>query len=202
MISLYLGQQSWLHRQPAGFKLLILAAISIALYPVINLWLLATMLLGTLLLYWSLGRQALRQLKLLRPLLPLFALMFLLQWWSVGWQEGLGLILRMSTLILLANLITMTTRMEAMMDAVMPLFAPLRWLGVDTRRIAFAVTLLIRFIPVLMAVLDSLLEAWRARGGGKQVWRLAIPMTIQAIRLSDTVSEALAARGGISRKAP
>lgn len=198
MISLYLARQSWLHRWPAGAKLGGLALISIALYFVSHPLLMALPLVGVLTIYASLGTQALRQLVLLRPLLFLFAAMFLVQWWTVGLSAGLVLVLRMATLVLLANLVTLTTRMDAMMTAVTPILRPLQWVGVDPKRIAFAVALLIRFIPVLMATLHSLREAWRARGGGRQVWRLAIPMTIQAIRLSDHVAEALAARGGIS----
>jgi biotin transport system permease protein len=198
MISLYLAQKSWLHRLPAGVKLLSLAAISLLLYPVEQPAILLGVLTITLLAYASLDKAALQQLLALKALLPLFSLIFLLQWWSVGFAAAAVLVMRMLTLILLANLITLTTRMDDMMDAVMPLFAPLRLLGVDTRRIAFAVTLLIRFIPVLMAVVSHLLDAWKARGGGRKLWRLAIPLTIQSIRLSDNVAEALAARGGIS----
>ncbi|MCH8550773.1 MAG: energy-coupling factor transporter transmembrane protein EcfT [Natronospirillum sp.] len=197
MISLYLAQTGWLHRWPAGLKLLVLALASIGLYFVsIAHWVLFA-LLGVLSLYASLGRPALRQLRLLRPLLLLFALMFLVQWWSVGLEAGLTLVLRMCTLILLANLVTLTTRMDAMMDAISPLLAPLRLIRVEPARIAFAVALVIRFVPVLLSQLHSLREAWNARGGGRQLWRLAIPMTLQAIRLSDHVAEGLAARGGI-----
>lgn len=197
MISLYLAQQGWLHRWPAGLKLLALAAISIGLYFVARPALMGASLAAVLGLYASLGRPALRQLVLLRPLLLLFAVMFLVQWWSVGLAAGLTLVLRMSTLILLANLVTMTTRMDAMMAAIAPLLAPLRLIRIEPARIAFAVALVIRFVPVLLAQLHNLREAWATRGGGRQLWRLAIPMTIQSIRLSDHVAEALAARGGI-----
>ena len=202
MISLYLAQRSWLHQVPAGIKLLALAVVSVALFPVTELWLMGFALVVTFALYASTGREALKQLRLLKPLLPLFVLIFLLQWWSIGWVGGLLLVLRMGTLILLANLVTLTTRMDDMMAALRPLFWPLRLFGVQPARIAFAVALLIRFVPVLMAVVHSLLDAWRARGGGKHVWKLAVPLTIQAIRMSDHVAEAIAARGGISPAPP
>lgn len=198
MISLYLAQRRWLHRVPAGLKLVALAVFSVALFPVTELLLMGSALALTLALYASTGKESLKQLRLLKPLLPLFLFIFLLQWWSIGWVEGLLLVLRMGTLILLANLVTLTTRMDDMMAALRPLFWPLQLLGVKPERIAFAVALLIRFVPVLMAVLHSLLDAWRARGGGKHVWKLAVPLTIQAIRMSDHVAEAIAARGGIS----
>ncbi|MFY0663168.1 MAG: energy-coupling factor transporter transmembrane protein EcfT [Natronospirillum sp.] len=202
MISLYLAQRSWLHRTPAGIKLLALAVVSISLFPVSHLGLMGSALGITLALYASIGREAVKQLRLLKPLLPLFLLIFLLQWWSIGWADGLLLVLRMATLVLLANLVTLTTRMDDMMAALRPLFWPLQVFGVNPARIAFAVALLIRFVPVLMAVVLNLLDAWRARGGGKQVWKLAVPLTIQAIRMSDHVAEAIAARGGISPPLP
>lgn len=198
MINLYIAQNSWIHRMPAGIKLLALAVISLLLFPVEQPALLLGVLIITLLTYASLGSAAMHQLLAMKVLLPLFSLIFLMQWWSIGLTAAAALVLRMVSLILLANLITLTTRMDDMMNAVTPLFSPLRLLGVDTRRIAFAVTLLIRFIPVLMSVINHLLDAWKARGGGRKLWRLAIPLTIQSIRLSDNVSEALAARGGIS----
>lgn len=198
MISLYLARQSWLHRLPASLKLGGLALISIGLYFVSSAIAMLIALIAVLLLYATLGRSALRQLRLLKPLLWLFAIMFLVQWWTIGLAAGLVLVLRMASLVLLANLVTLTTRMDAMMQAVTPLLHPLQWIGADPRRIAFAVALLIRFVPVLMATIHDLKEAWQARGGGRQIWRLAIPLTIQAIRMSDHVAEALAARGGIS----
>ncbi len=198
MISLYLSQSSWMHRLPAGVKLLLLMISSLLLYPITHLALMGVLLLATFLLYLSVGKLAIKQLVLLKPLLPLFGLIFLMQIWTVGVEPALLLVLRMIILILLANLITLTTRMDDMMTALTPVFMPLKWLGVKPERIAFAVTLLIRFIPVLMGNIQHLMEAWRARGGKKQIWKLAIPLTIQSIRLSDHVADALSARGGVS----
>lgn len=197
MISLYFPGHSRLHRLPAGIKLSGLAVISIGLYPIQSpLWLLPAVLL-VIFAYHSLGTGGLARMLIIKPLLPLFVLIFAVQWWTQNLASALVLLQRMLVLILLANLITLTTRMDAMMDAVLPLLSPLRWLGIRTERIAFAVALLVRFVPVLMAVMLNLLEAWKARGGGRAVWQLAIPMMINAIRLSDHVAEALAARGGI-----
>ena len=198
MISLFLGQRTWLHGVPAGLKLVVLAASSVVLFPIQHAGWQAVALSVVLALYMSAGPTALRQLRLMRPLIPLFALIFALQWWSFGWSVGLTLVLRMSTLVLLANLVTLTTRMDDMLAALRPVLLPLQWLGLSPDRLAFAVGLLVRFVPVLLAVLEQLLDTWRARGGNRQVWKLAIPLTIQSIRMADHVAEALAARGGIT----
>ncbi|MEX2321736.1 MAG: energy-coupling factor transporter transmembrane component T, partial [Saccharospirillum sp.] len=154
-------------------------------------------LLAVILAYRSLGPESGSYLWVIKPLIPMFILIFAVQTWSQSVSAATLMLLRMLTLIWLANLVTLTTRMDAMMDAVMPLLSPLRLVGVAPHRIAFTVALFVRFVPVLMAVLNSLLEAWKSRGGGRGVWRLAIPMLINAIRLSDHVAQALAARGGV-----
>ncbi|GGX66554.1 energy-coupling factor transporter transmembrane component T family protein [Saccharospirillum salsuginis] len=197
MISLYVQRQTWLHRMPAGAKLIGLAAVSVALYPVTTAWWLLPVLIAVAGAYASLGPGGLARLWIVKPLVPMFVLIVGLQWWTQSLNAALVLLQRMLIVIWLANLVTLTTRMEAMMEAVMPLLTPLKWFRVDPARVAFAVALLVRFVPVLMAVMLNLLEAWKARGGGRQVWRLAIPMMINAIRMSDHVSEALAARGGV-----
>ncbi len=197
MMTLYVHRQSWLHRQPAGLKLLVLMATSIALYALTSLWTAGAALIAVILAYRSLGSAGWSYLWVVKPLLPMFILIFVVQTWSQSVSAAVLMLLRMLTLIWLANLVTLTTRMDAMMDAVMPLLAPLRRVGVAPHRIAFTVALFVRFVPVLMAVLNSLLEAWKSRGGGRAVWRLAIPMLINAIRMSDHVAQALAARGGV-----
>lgn len=198
MLSLYLPGPSWLHSVAAGWKLAALLGLSILLYQ----WPILPLLLGlqllTLWAYCSLGSPGRLQLRrVLQMLAPLFGLIFLLQGWLLDWNSALILLLRMLVLVLLANLISLTTTLEAMLAALTPLFAPLAWMGWQPARFAFAISLFIRFVPVLLAVLQHLHAAWQARGGGYQLWRLAIPLTIQTLRMSDQVAEALAARGGI-----
>lgn len=197
MISLYVQRDTWLHRLPAGIKLIGLAAVSVALYPVSVAGWLVPCLVAVVAAYASLGAGGLSRLWIVKPLIPMFVLIVGVQWWTQSLNDALVMLQRMLVVIWLANLVTLTTKMDAMMNAVMPLLTPLKWVRVDPARVAFAVALLVRFVPVLMAVMLNLMEAWKARGGGRQVWRLAIPMMINAIRLSDHVSEALAARGGI-----
>lgn len=197
MISLYMAGRSPLHRLPAWLKLAGLVLISLVIYPIDQpLWLLLV-LLAVAAGYASLGSGGLQRLRLVKPMLPILLLILPFQAWTQGWNAGLVLLQRILILVLLANLVTLTTSMDAMMAAVMPLLRPLRWVGVAPHRLAFAVALLVRFVPVLMALTAGLLEAWRARGGGRRQWRLAVPLLINAIRMSDHVAEALAARGGI-----
>jgi len=201
MISLYLAERTWLHAVPAGWKLLALAVISLAVAPFDSLALMAGLVVAVLALYASLGRAALRQIALLRPLWPLLAILFALHWWNGHAALGVAVMLRLVAMILLANAVTMTTRMDAMMDAIEPLLGPLRLVGVSPRRMALAVAMMIRFIPLLFALWEALNESWRARTGKRGGWRLLAPFCIQTLRLSHNTAEALAARGGAPRGA-
>lgn len=199
MISLYLPERTWLHGVPAGWKLLALALVSLAVAPVDSLALMAGLVAAVLVLYASLGRAALAQIALLRPMWPLFAILIGLHWWNGDVVFGLVVCLRILAMVLLANAVTMTTRMDAMMDAVEPLLAPLAWFGVAPRAVALAVAMMIRFVPLLFALWESLNESWRARTGRRGGWRLLAPFCIQTVRLSHHTAEALAARGGAPR---
>jgi len=200
MLSLYLPQQSWLHRLPAGLKLLTLALTSIALYQFQTMNFMVPVLIATLAIYLSMGKTGLHQLKVIRPLILLFVFLFLFQGLTQDWTGAFLLLGRMLILIWLAHLITLTTRIQQMLDVVTPLFSPLKWIGMRPDSVAFSVILLIRFVPVLLLMLEQLQQAWQSRKGGRQQWKLATPLLINAIRMSDQVSDALAARGGIPRK--
>lgn len=199
MISLYLPERTWLHGVPAGGKLLALALISLVAAPLDSLPVMAALLVVVLALYASLGKVALRQIALLRPLWPLFLILLAFHWWNGDLLAGLVVLTRILAMVLLANAVTMTTRMDAMMDAVEPLLAPLRLFGGSPRAVALAVAMMIRFVPLLFALWEALNDSWRARTGKRGGWRLLAPFCIQTLRLSHHTAEALAARGGAPR---
>lgn len=196
MISLYLPGETWIHKMPVRLKLLGLAAVSIAVFPVADPIILGGVLLVVLALYASLGGAGMRQVLLLRPLLPLLAIIFFLHGLSGSWVMGLTSVLKLVAMVLLANLVSVTTRMDDMLDAVQPLFWPLGLFGASPRKPALAVALVIRFAPVLLSVYSSLREAYQARTGRRGSWRLVAPLALQALRMSENVAEALTARGG------
>ncbi|MTI44265.1 biotin transport system permease protein [Roseibium hamelinense] len=196
MISVYLDRPTWAHRRSAGMKLGLLALCSVLLLPQDSLILFIGCLAGALTLYASLGRDGLSQVLLLKPMIVFFGIILVFHGLFTGWQEGFVVVLRLIVMVLLANFVSITTRMDDMMDAVMPLFVPLKWLGGSPRTIALAVALVLRFVPVLMTVYGGLSESYRARGGKQGSWRLIAPFALQSLRLSENVAEALSARGG------
>lgn len=196
MISVYLQGDSWAHQVPAGLKLLAVALASLALFQVTSLWVYLICLCAVLLCYASLGRAGLAQLKLLRALSFFLVLLALMHWYSDTLHDGALAIVRLLTMVLAANFVSVTTRMDDMMAAVQPLFRPLALVGLSPRKAALGVTLVLRFAPHMLVVYGMLREAWRARTGSRNSWRLLAPFAIQSLRMSDNVAEALKARGG------
>lgn len=196
MISLYMAGDSWAHRLPARVKLGFLFALSLLVLPFNTLLFSAGLLVFVVMLYASLGRQGLEKLKVVRPLLWMMAIILLVHVVLGDIELGIIAVFRLLAMVLLATFISITTRMEALMDAVEPLFRPLRVFGISPRRVSLAVALVIRFVPVLLAVYASLQEAYKARTARSNSWRLLAPFALHAIKTTDHVAEALTARGG------
>jgi biotin transport system permease protein len=195
MIAGYIAHATWLHRVPAGTKLIALAALSIVVLPVTD-WRVLTLGLGlVLVLYASLGREVSSRLVLLRPLMPFLIAIALLQGWLETWPAATAAIARVLFMVLAANLVTFTTTMQGMIDALAPVMSPLRGLGVNPRAPALAVALVLRFVPVLLAAWQQREEAWRARTGRRASIRLIPSFIAEALRMADQVAEALDARG-------
>jgi len=111
-------------------------------------------------------------------------------------MQGLGITLRLSSIIALSNLMTMTSRLSDLLELVQRAFKPLRKLGINTRPVEIAVALVVRYTPVLIVKGGMLLEAWRARSNRRNHWRVVFPFCLVAIDDAEHVADALKARGG------
>lgn len=195
MIGGYLDARSPLHRLPAGVKLVALAVLSVLLLPIEAPAVLGLALGGVLLVYVRLGRRGMARLRQWLVLAPLLVIIGLLQLWAASWTVAAASVLRILLMVLLADLVTLSTRLEDMMDAVLVVLRPLQRFGLDTRRLSLAVALVIRFVPVLLASWQARVEAWRARSGRRVGLALVGAFFAGALRSADQVAEALDARG-------
>ena len=195
MIGGHLYPQTWLHHLSASLKLLALLVMTI-FFVAQQYWLVFAFALGVVLaVYASLGRQALRRLLQLRALLPLLLIIYGLQLYTSGYNQAAVSAGRLLLMIMLADLVTMTTPMQMMLDTIAPLFKPFERFGVNARKMALAIALVIRFIPVLFDIWTRRREAWRARTSRRVPMLLIKLFLLDTLQMADHVAEALDARG-------
>ncbi|WP_413204659.1 energy-coupling factor transporter transmembrane component T family protein [Rhodospirillum sp. A1_3_36] len=186
---------SLLHRTPAGWKLLALAALGTGLFFVASPWILGACAALAFLAYPVCGLGWGRGWAQIRAMAFFLALIAGSQAWLAGWASAMEVTARLITLILGASLVTFTTPLSALMETLERILTPLRHLGVQPQALAFALTLTIRFIPVLMALAQETKEAMIARGRERAWFAMAVPLVIRALRMADQVAEAVEARG-------
>ena len=195
MIGGYATRRTWLHRVPAGGKLIALMAGSLALLSVNDLRVLLVVLALIGAVYVQFGRDGWLRLRSLRPLVLLLAIVGAFQTYAAGWESGTALVTRLLAMILLADLVTMTTTMSALMDAMAPVLRAVCPRSVNHRKISLAIALVLRFVPVLLARWQARQEAWQARTNRRVPPRLVAAFVVETLQLADHVAEALEARG-------
>ncbi|MFN7222768.1 MAG: energy-coupling factor transporter transmembrane component T family protein [Paracoccaceae bacterium] len=196
MLTLTSPVETPLHRLPSGGKLATLAAFTFALFLTNSIWLLSLSLLAVGALHLTGGMTFARHgLRMLRPLWPFVVVVGLWHLWLSEAGTGSAIILRMVAAVAAANLVTMTTRLSDMIVVLEWLARPLAPI-LPPRRLALAIALVIRFIPVLSERAALLTQAWRARSGRKPGWRLIGPVALAALDDAENVAAALRARGG------
>lgn len=185
-------------RPPAGLKLLMLAGATLAIFSLGGPASAGMALAGVVALYLAGGlRLAKFGLKMLRSLWPFVAVLVIWHGVTGDWRNGSAIAARMVAAVALANLVTMTTRLDDMLAVVEWLAAPLARVGLSPRRLAVAIALVLRFTPVLMGRVATLAQAWKARSPRRPNWRLVLPSLLVALDDADHVAEALRARGGV-----
>ena len=97
--------------------------------------------------------------------------------------------------VAIAALVTLTTRVTAMLDVCQRLLRPLRRIGVDPDRIGLVLALTIRCIPLMVDIVHAVSEARKARGAGFSIRAIAAPAVVRALRSADAMGDALIARG-------
>lgn len=196
MLSLYSAQPTWLHRVAAAPKLAALCVLGTSLLLVGDLrWLLGGCALA-IALFASLGKPAWRFARHLRGVVVLAVLIAAFHAWLGSPALGAASALRLVTGILLATMLTLTTRFDDLLDVLESLLKPLQPLGVPTARLSLALALVLRFIDVFHGQWQRLDDAHRARTGRTGGFRLLAPLTLRTLQTADRVADALAARLG------
>ena len=194
-LELYRAGTSPLHRLGAGPKLLGLCVGGTSLFCVFSLPIVILGLAGVSSLYLVAGFAPRVLVAQLRPVWWVFLLIFGAQAAFGNGLTGLLLVMRLATLLLMACLVTLTTRSSDMIDAITRAFAVLRPLGVNPARVGLTFSLTLRFLPVLAQTSAEVREAQRARGLEGSVIAMAIPVTVRTLKMANEIAEAIEARG-------
>ena len=195
MIALFLPGHSLLHRAPADAKLagLILLALLISLWPhtSITIAIAGLLVVGLYALALFPPSVLLRQLWLAKWVVVLMVatqLVFLTPW------DAVLNTVRVVAIVLLAGLLTLTTRSENLLAVFEKALRPFERLGVDARRVGLTLSLTISMLPVVADIARRVREAQQARGV-RIGFRAVVPILVLALRHADDVADALSARG-------
>lgn len=203
MLTLNQDRDSWAGRLPVGAKMAALCVASIWVFQVQSLGVLGAVLAIVIGLYASLGWAAFAGLAgYVKPLFWILAILLAYHLVTGALVEGMRVALKMVSLVLLANFVTLSSALDDLISFVMWLIAPLKRLGVNTYAIALAIAMVIRFVPVMVQKGGLLAQSWQARSRRRAGWRIVLPMLILALDDADQTALALRARGGVSSDNP
>jgi biotin transport system permease protein len=195
MLDLYSPGSSPLHRLSPAPKMLamMLGATLLFINQSLPITIVATL---AILALYPIAQLSLKQaFAQIRPLLIIFVLFFVVQWYFSGLELAAYVVLRLAALILLASLVTLTTRSSDMIDTMTHGLRYLKPLGVNPEKVSLAISLALRFIPVLAQITREVREAQKTRGLERSVIAVAMPMAIRAIKMADDISDAIDSRG-------
>ena len=196
MIGLYRPGTSLLHRLPAGAKLAALlvsigAVVAFVRTPVGVAIAAACVAVG-----YAAGligpRIALAQL---RPMVWMIGVIAIFQLILTTPSRALVVCGVLVLSVSLAALVTLTTRVTAMLDTCVRALGPLRRFGVDPDRVGLLLALTIRCVPLLTQIVHDVSDARKARGLQWSVAALATPVIVRALRTADGLGDSLVARG-------
>lgn len=194
-LGLYLPGTSPLHRARAGTKLLLLLVVGAGSVLLDEAWQVGAAIAAVLALYLVAGLSLRTALVQARPLAWVLGLLAAFHVVVSGWQRATEVIGVILMLVLLAALVTLTTRTSAMVDAVVRALGPLRRVGVDPERLGLLLALAIRSVPVVAGLAAEVRDAQRARGLTASPRAFAVPLIVRSLRHADALGDALVARG-------
>lgn len=195
MITLYHPGSSPIHRLPAGVKVLLFLAITLTITMTAqSIWAVATAAVIVVAFYFlaGLGQQLPRQLFALRWVLAVTLLTQLIFLPPLVAVTNTG---RVLVVVVFAALISLSTRVSALLDTTERALGPLRRFGVSPTAIGLVLAMTITTIPVIGGLASTIREAQRARGVPVRLTTFVVPLLVMSLKHSDDLADALAARG-------
>ena len=194
-LSFYLPGQSVLHKMPTWMKFFLLISFSIAFYAIYDLRVLAFVLALSITLV-AYVKVPVRRLKAMF-LLPLFMVLLfsLFSAFVNDLNAGLLTFFRLTSLVIIAACVTVTTKIEDFMEFVENLLLPLSFIPfIKPKTVSMTLSLTLRFIPEIFKLGMDIKEAQAARGLNSNPLALIIPLIVLTLKRADDISDALDAR--------
>lgn len=186
--------RAWIKQLPCGTKICLLFIFSSCMLFLSNLNLIAIAFLFIVLAYLCAGFSLKYPIKMLMRYYWIFIILFLVQWINNPWIDSFAITLRLATLFLAANLITVTTKASDMLDTFQRFFTLFKPIGVNPEKIALALSLTLRFVPVIKTIYDEIVEVQKARGLERSFLALFVPLIIRIFKMGEDVAQAIEAR--------
>jgi len=191
---LYIDGNSVLHRAQAGPKILAMVALGTGVFMVPD-WPVVSLVLASVIALYRLSGFGFRVIiAQIRPMAWLLAIFFAVQLWLNDWQAGLLVITRIAAIVMFASLITLTTKTSDMLASLELALRPLKPLGVNPEKVSLAISMVLRFIPVIATVASEIRDAQRARGLDRSILAMIVPLIIRTLKMADDVADAIEAR--------
>lgn len=218
----YIQGNSLLHRLDARVKILCVFILMVAVIGASSIWgyALALVTISVLILLSGLPIRCAvgsvrRMCLFLLVIFIMNALFFeqenaLASWWIFhisqgGIKQGFSVVSNVVLILILGNLLTMTSLPTQVTTALESLIKPLKLIGVPTEDVAMIISVAIQFIPTFMEETEAIKMAQIARGARFESKKLSeraasfiplvVPIFISAFRRADELSLAMEARG-------
>ena len=189
-----------MHRMPAGPKLAGLALVALVLAALPSAWQSVPVALGV-----ACGLYAASGMGVTGGMRALGGQVWTVRWIIVVTAGGQLLFLgpeaaaantaRVAAALVVAGLVSLTTPVGSLLEALERGLQPLGRIGVDPARAALLLTIALAMMPVLTRLAAEVRDAQRARGLRPSLARGALPLLVLALRHADDLGDALAARG-------
>lgn len=123
--------------------------------------------------------------------------------WGPGFSWGLQAagttLARLLALILLADLVTLSTPTQDLVAALRPVLRPLRIFGLSDQRLSLSIGIMLRWVSLLQTEWTRTRTAFATRGCDRPRMRITGPLMHRSAQTAQQMSEALAARRAAAR---
>ncbi|MDG6881010.1 Energy-coupling factor transporter transmembrane protein BioN [Phocoenobacter uteri] len=193
-LSLYVYGTSIVHKTSFLVKFISLLFLSTLLLTFPNLWLSIGALVGVLGLFKLANFKITTVLQQTKPIFPFLVLLFAFQCFFADLTLAIISTTRLLALLLFASLLTLTTKSSVIIDSIEKHLYFLRYLKINPKKVGLAISLTLRFIPVLAIITQEVKEAQKVRGLEKSIVAIAVPVIIRTLKMADDISAAIESR--------